>query len=138
MQTFLPYRDYEQSAYVLDDRRLGKQRVETLQILRSNLLGTGWVNHPATKMWKGYSTELTLYGYAICEEWINRGFRDTCLGKIQRIYYAFEEEEVETPPWMGDERLHKSHQSNLLAKYPEHYSRFFPGIPNDLPYYWPR
>ncbi|MDQ1681515.1 MAG: hypothetical protein QOH99_56, partial [Frankiaceae bacterium] len=35
MQTFLPYADFGASARVLDDRRLGKQRVETLQILRA-------------------------------------------------------------------------------------------------------
>jgi hypothetical protein len=33
VQTFLPYSDYATSARVLDYRRLGKQRVETKQIL---------------------------------------------------------------------------------------------------------
>jgi hypothetical protein len=32
MQTFLPYEDFTLSAQVLDYRRLGKQRVEALQI----------------------------------------------------------------------------------------------------------
>ena len=32
MQTFLPYADFERTAAVLDVRRLGKQRVEVLQI----------------------------------------------------------------------------------------------------------
>ena len=35
MQTFLPFADFAASAAVLDDRRLGKQRVETLQVLRA-------------------------------------------------------------------------------------------------------
>ncbi len=35
MQTFLPYPDFARSAAVLDPARLGKQRVETLQILRA-------------------------------------------------------------------------------------------------------
>lgn len=35
MQTFLPYSDFERSAASLDDLRLGKQRVETLQIMQS-------------------------------------------------------------------------------------------------------
>lgn len=34
MQTFLPYASYAKSASVLDNKRLGKQRVETLQILQ--------------------------------------------------------------------------------------------------------
>lgn len=35
MQTFLPYPSFELSARVLDDKRLGKQRVECLQILKA-------------------------------------------------------------------------------------------------------
>lgn len=35
MQTFLPYSNFSASARVLDDKRLGKQRVECLQILKA-------------------------------------------------------------------------------------------------------
>lgn len=53
MQTFLPYTDPEKCARVLDNKRLGKQRVEAIQILNV-LLGVtqtkGWRNHPAVKM----------------------------------------------------------------------------------------
>ena len=35
MQTFLPYKSFEQSAQVLDWRRLGKQRVEGMQIINA-------------------------------------------------------------------------------------------------------
>lgn len=35
MQTFLPYKSFEQSAACLDNKRLGKQRVEVLQILKA-------------------------------------------------------------------------------------------------------
>ena len=35
MQTFLPYPDFHESAKVLDMKRLGKQRVEVLQLLNS-------------------------------------------------------------------------------------------------------
>ena len=49
MQTFLPYANFEDSAKVLDWRRLGKQRVEADQIL--NIISgktekLGWRNHP--------------------------------------------------------------------------------------------
>ena len=48
MQTFLPYPDFVASARCLDRRRLGKQRVEVLQLLRALLVpGSGWANHPA-------------------------------------------------------------------------------------------
>ena len=33
MQTFLPYKSFERSVQVLDNKRLGKQRVEAFQIL---------------------------------------------------------------------------------------------------------
>lgn len=38
MQTFMPYNSFEESAHALDQRRLGKQRVENYQILQA-LLG---------------------------------------------------------------------------------------------------
>ena len=44
MQTFLPYMSFDDSAAVLDYRRLGKQRVETMQILYT-LLGVKVGNH---------------------------------------------------------------------------------------------
>ena len=68
MQTFLPYPDFKQSAACLDYRRLGKQRVEGVQILKA-ILGEkslngkpykGWLNHPATLMWKPYPDALKL------------------------------------------------------------------------------
>ena len=34
MQTFLPYKDIQKSVKCLDYRRLGKQRVEAMQILK--------------------------------------------------------------------------------------------------------
>lgn len=56
MQTFLPYSDFRRTARVLDVRRLGKQRVETLQILRALTFDDyGWRNHPAVTMWVGYT-----------------------------------------------------------------------------------
>lgn len=136
MQTFLPYADFHKSAQSLDYRRLGKQRVETLQILNS-LLGinkAGWKNHPATKMWLGYESALSSYGVAICQEWISRGYRDTCLEKISSLVAP---DQFNLPEWIGDERVHSSHRANLLRKLPEHYSQF--GWTEDpaIPYFWP-
>lgn len=70
MQTFLPYADFAKSAQVLDYRRLGKQRVECLQILNA-LTGksTGWVNHPVVRAWKGHELSLCCYGLRVCTEW---------------------------------------------------------------------
>ena len=74
MQTFLPYPDFAKSAEVLDPRRLGKQRVEVLQVMRAiTVPGYGWRHHPTAKMWKGYEEALAAYGVAVCREWCRRG-----------------------------------------------------------------
>lgn len=39
MQTFLPYGDFRETVKVLDNKRLNKQKVECLQIIRTNLMG---------------------------------------------------------------------------------------------------
>ena len=43
----------------------------------------------------------------------------------------------ELPPWLGDPAFHRSHQSVLVRKDPEHYRKFFPDVPDDLSYVWP-
>lgn len=138
MQTFLPYSDFEASAKCLDNKRLGKQRVEGYQILKC-LLNTsekrGWINHPAVKMWKGYEQALIRYTRAICQEWINKGFKDTVLQKIYNIIQ--DNTNYVNPWWLGDERLHSSHRSKLLSKDFYHYKQFNWKENSSLPYFWP-
>jgi hypothetical protein len=135
MQTFLPYPDFAASAKVLDRQRLGKQRIETMLILRV-LRGEsqGWRNHPAVEMWAGYENALVAYGLAICAEWVGRGYRDTCAAKIDALRV---DGEVRMPPWLGDEAFHRSHQSKLVRKLPEHYRSAFPDVPDDVEDVWP-
>src|SRR5690349_5427326 len=79
MQTFLPYADFRASARVLDKRRLGKQRVETIQVLRPlTVAGYGWRHHPAAAMLAGYEEALVAYGLDICAVWCELGNADTC------------------------------------------------------------
>lgn len=138
MQTFLPYQSYIESAVVLDNKRLGKQRVENLQIMKALVLPDyGWKNHPAVKMWKGYESYLFAYQIAICDEWISRGFKDTCKHKTLDIFVDHFPYETSVPPWEGDERLYSSHRSNLLRKDPEWYGQFGWEEPDDLEYFWP-
>lgn len=135
MQTFLPYSNFEHSARVLDMKRLGKQRVEVLQIAKALITPEyGWQQHPAVKMWRGHLGALLCYQQAICNEWTGRGYQDTCLDKTTELLRY---ERLTTPPWLGNEKFHLSHQSNLLRKLPEHYSKYFLGVPNDLEYVWP-
>jgi hypothetical protein len=135
VQTFLPYPDYLESAQVLDNQRLGKQRVETYQLLRCIRLQTGWKNHPAAKMWTGYEYQLANYGIVMCGVWISKGFKDTCLRKI--LEESRHWQETGPPYWIGDPKVHISHQSNLVRKRPDIYQSIWPHIGPHMPYYWP-
>lgn len=139
MQTFLPYDDFAESARVLDRQRLGKQRVEVLQLLGALLNDgkAGWANHPAARMWRGHEGLLAYYGIVICNEWISRGYRDTCRGKISAFEPLCSIRTFDPPPWLGDEAFHASHRSNLLRKDAEWYGQFGWQEPDDLPYVWP-
>jgi hypothetical protein len=121
MQTFLAYSNFAQAASVLDRSRLGKQRAEVIQILNA-LTGVskGWVNHPATRMWKGHEQALVQYGLAICLEWISRGYKDTCYDKIKAFYVSTP---VINPIWLGG-IIHKVHRSVLLLKDEAFYSQY--------------
>lgn len=135
MQTFLPYPSFCASAASLDNRRLGKQRVEAWQILLV-LLGkqNGWRNHPAVRMWKGYGGALAVYGLAICLEWRRRGYQDVMLHRFDEYSLKIE---PHPPPWLGDPAFHASHRSNLLRKDPIWYGQFGWVEPDNLPYVWP-
>jgi hypothetical protein len=165
MQTFLPYEDFQASAEVLDYRRLGKQRVETWQILRALAGETkGWTNHPASKMWRGHETLLAEYGMVMCREWIRRGYNDTMLQRFEELLESTTQRHDEVDPdpsdpsdpsdpltsqrrdevspggrpeWLGRPEFHRSHQSNLIRKDPEYYGPVFAGVPSDLEYVWP-
>jgi hypothetical protein len=149
MQTFLPVADFEDSARLLDPARLGKQRVETLQILRAlELPDYGWAAHPAVLMWRGRTPALVAYGLAMVRVWRERGFADSTQGLIGEfapsVTTASQGELAVAgllPSWVGHEALHRSHRSNLLAKDPDFYrTRFaerFGPEPDDLPYVWP-
>lgn len=140
MQTFLPYPSFEQSAACLDRQRLGKQRVETWQILLAiTNRSTGWVNHPATKMWNGYTSALINYGLTMCREWRDRGYTDNLAAKFAQV--AIEDgldlDDFTMPPWLGDPEFHASHRSNLLRKDAAHYGQFGWTEADTSEYVWP-
>jgi hypothetical protein len=148
VQTFLPYPDFERSARALDRRRLGKQRVETIQVVRAlTVPGYGWRNHPAALMWKGHEEALGRYGLTCCAVWTELGFADTCAATIAAdlrtagVVAIRTEAELAAagalPRWLGDDAFHRSHQSSLLRKDPDFYGPRFPGVPDDLDYVWP-
>ncbi|MET7694290.1 MSMEG_6728 family protein [Streptomyces sp. NPDC005483] len=149
MQTFLPHPDSRQTALLLDRRRLGKQRVEALQVLRGlTVPGYGWRRHPAVRMWVGYEEALVRYGLEICRVWQDQGHQDSCAASLVAGLAAVRPgtpvrgqsalaASGELPPWHGDGAFHESHRSALVRKAPEVYGELFPGVPDDLPYVWP-
>ncbi|MFO0454353.1 MAG: MSMEG_6728 family protein [Pseudomonadota bacterium] len=137
MQTFLPYPDFAESARCLDYRRLGKQRVEAYQLLQALFYGGGWANHPATRMWRGHALALATYGLACCDEWTRRNYRDHIGVKFREFLDANAQHPIHLPDWIGNVRFHRSHQSNLLRKHPEHYGKFGWDVSPHLPYIWP-
>ena len=174
MNTFLPYPNFEKSTKCLDNKRLGKQRIEAWQIynaLKNGKYGkcikgygehdfcvhnsttkkihcvncgkkkikTAWYNHPITQMWKGYELSLLVYGFIICKEWRERGYKD-------KMLYKFAEEidellnkdgfDNKCPSWLGNKKFHASMRSNLLRKDKKWYSQFGWKETDSLPYSW--
>ncbi len=140
MQTFLPYVNIRSSLEYLDYRRLGKQRVEAMQIIRVLERGEGpWFNHPAARMWKDNVAMLKLYHDLAIIVWIERGFRNT-----MKPYYSLNLRDLSSvmdypvaPLWFGDEKFHASHRSNLLRKDPVWYGQFGWKEDSGMEYVWP-
>lgn len=138
MQTFLPFPDFQKSLESLDNKRLGKQRVETYQILNAILQrpkkdGTpykGWLNHPCSIMWRDYTDALKLYFNISLTVWVERGFTNTMIPEVidtQNLIY---------PNWLGFEKFHSSHRANLLRKDISYYSNQGWTENPDNPYVW--
>jgi hypothetical protein len=150
VQTFLPYSDFAASAAALDSRRLGKQRVEALQVLRGlTVPGYGWRHHPAVRMWEGYEEALVRYGLEVCRVWTGAGRRDSCAATMLADFAALHpragvrtQAELgaagELPNWLGEPGFHLGHRSALVTRDPDHYRDLFPDVPAGLPYVWPR
>lgn len=140
MQTFVPYADAKLSAKSLDYRRLGKQRVECLQIMNTlNAIKAGegkrgWAGHPAVKMWEGHEGFLAEYSIEMCNEWIRRGYNDNLRDRFGPMYI----DKDRTPPfWWGREDVHYSHQCQLVNKNPLYYRSKFPNADPSVRYVWP-
>ena len=149
MQTFLPYADFERSARALDLKRLGKQRVEVIQIVRAlTVPGYAWKSHPAVLMWQGYEEALGRYGLVMCDVWVEHGFGDTCAASITEDLRTFGISPIRTedelraaggmPPWDVDgDPVLESHRSALVRKDPELYGPMFPEADPAVAYVWP-
>lgn len=130
MQTFLPYRFFDETAKCLDYRRLGKQRVECMQILKALKKGGAWANHPSTLMWKGYEECLKVYMNEIITQWVSRGYKNTM--ELNDINIK----ELRLPPWLGGP-IHSTHRAALLFKNFEFYKQYNWEEEPKIEYFWP-
>lgn len=134
MQTFLPYMSSVSSALALDNKRLGKQRVEAKQILdliegRSR---NNWINHPAVRMWRRFYHSLKYYTNTMIQEWKSRGMSNT-----MELYPVEDANGRFFAPWLLDRRLRYSHRANLVRKLPDFYGPKWPDVDPTTPYWWP-
>ena len=99
-------------------------------------------------MWRGRTPALVAYGLAMVRVWRERGFGDSTHAQIaefaprgRRVPQAELAAAGLLPSWVGDDALHRSHRSNLMAKDPAFYRPLFAELfgpePADLPYVWP-
>lgn len=145
MQTFLPYADFEETAKVLDVKRLGKQRVEGVMILKTlSGLDDRFLHNPAVKMWRGAEFMLAQYTLTMCRQWQYQGYEDNMEEEILDLLHGAMRKNIWTPEhnngkpwWLGAEGFHLSHRSNLVRKDPQYYRQFWPDITDQLPYVWP-
>jgi len=132
VQTFLPYADFKASAKCLDYRRLGKQRVEAMQIhkiVSGERTTGGWINHPAVNMWRGFANSLAYYYNEIVDEWVRRGYKNN-------MEYLICPPSITEPLWLGDKDFHDSHKSNLLRKDASFYGKYMWDVPDNLDCVW--
>lgn len=137
MVTFLPFRSFKKCAKALDNKRLGKQRVEaqqilnTLQRIRMNRKVPAWGHHPAVLMWQGYEMALRFYLSCMIKEWKRRGFENNMPDPMHKLTFDLRWK----PPWLN-KTLCMSHRSRLLQKDRKYYKKFGWHVPK-VPYYWP-
>jgi hypothetical protein len=141
VNTFYVHANPKITARVLDDRRTAKQRLEARQIINILLVlekdptaKPKWYNHPAVKMWIGYTFALMQYYNIMVKEWIKRGKNNT-----MELFDLSEIEEIVYPEWTTCEKVHYSHQARLIQKDPAFYTKVFspPSKYLKLGYIWP-
>lgn len=124
---------------MLDNARLGKQRVEVKQLLAGQ-----FPNHPASRMWHEHEHALVAYGILCCKVWIKRGHADSLLEEFQtrRTMLIDDGFPLVWPWWFGHPAMVRTHQTKLYYKnsprWVEHHQQSAPRHrPMQLPYLWP-
>ena len=153
MQTFLPEADFQETARHLDRKRLIKQSVENLQILKSlsGMYKSGaWGNHPAVLMWKGHEQALASYARTMASEAERRGIKvDKNLDNLDILEHQYGDKwGSDMPKWFNKESMSRvvaTHRANLYRKDPIFYEAYATAVDSEYNkpccekclYYWP-
>lgn len=126
---------------ILDTKRLGKQRLEAMMILRALKKETkGWMNHPATKMWTGYELALKKYFNETVSEWVRRGHNNTYELFPEVEQHESSSQTILQPPWISNTHVLNSHKARLIQKDASYYQPHFQDLPAhclNYGYIWP-
>lgn len=102
MQVFAPFSDIQKIAMCLDQKRLGKQRVEARDLIciagkkqpsfmsqkQYKYILRRYGNHPAYKMYENHIRFLLKYLEIICGYWTNHyGFVDNCYNQARSYVF---------------------------------------------------
>lgn len=145
LQTYLPEPDFTETAALLHDVHLERQRRDVYLIFEILAgLRDQWRNRPAVQMWRGSEVVLLDYGLKVCREWRARGHNDEIEARlisfVEDVLYAKIWVPGNTgakPWWLGHPGFHLSHKSNLVREMPDHYGRIWPEVKPGLPFVWP-
>lgn len=138
MNTFLPFTSFTYCAMCLDDKRLFAQAKECRQIWDAMHYRTaGWVNHPATAMWRPYTELFLSYWRTMLLQLTARGKVDPdCIARWRAMV---DKSDIgcmlrDRPWWLDHPAVYVSHRSNLYRKSATLY-RAFKCQP--IGYFWP-
>ena len=148
MLTLLPYPSFKQSAKVLFNNELTDQLKTVDRILnvlhRVDADISGWNNSPGVLMWEGFESQLCTYGIYLADNIKTRDLTQSVLIDLNTVESSIiwhlectgDIGSTDQPKWFGEEKLHLSHQSELIRINAE-YRSVFPYVPTDVPIVWP-
>lgn len=114
VMTFVVTTDLAENFRILDTQRLGKQRVEGMQLINAIENNKGWSQHPAARMWANNLDALKHYVNCCIYEWIQRGNENTMKYYEVPKFIVF-------PWWFSWNPLIQSHRAMLYRKNPFYY-----------------
>lgn len=154
LRTWLPMFGYCASADRLSDKLLKKQIVDARTILEMlDALATDTVSFPYTSSndmvllgWLGHERSLCIYFSSFAHEW--RVERKLPGGLVSAAWAWRRDKELaglgpphnnlNKPPWVGNEDVCRSHRSRLIALNEKRYGPLWPSCPRNMPTLWPQ